>query len=118
MSSGSASTRDSTPRARRWAARPASSVPLVIAWLLARFAFSIDLPDIPWPDLPDLPSVPWPDIALPDWSLPDWSLPGWLQQVLDVLKFVFPVLLAFVIARGEIRRRRKQDELRQNDDQH
>lgn len=93
-------------------------VPLVIAWLLARFAFSIDLPDIPWPDLPDLPSVPWPDIALPDWSLPDWSLPGWLQQVLDVLKFVFPVLLAFVIARGEIRRRRKQDELRQNDDQH
>ena len=89
-------------------------VPLVVAWLLARFAFSIDLPDLPLPDLPDLPSIPWPDIPWPDISLPDWSLPGWVQEVLDLLKFLFPVVLAFVIARAEIRRRRKQDELREN----
>ncbi len=93
-------------------------VPLVVAWLLARFAFSIDLPDLPLPDLPDLPSIPWPDIpwpdiSLPDISLPGWSLPGWVQEVLDLLKFVFPVVLALVIARAEIRRRRKQDELRE-----
>jgi hypothetical protein len=92
-------------------------VPLVIAWLLARFAFSLDLPSLPLPDRPDLPSIPWPDIPWPDipWpdiSLPDWSMPGWVQQVLDLLKFVFPVVLAFAIARAEIRRRRKQDELR------
>jgi hypothetical protein len=40
-------------------------------------------------------------------------MPGWVQQVLDLLKFVFPVVLAFAIARAEIRRRRKQDELRE-----
>ena len=61
-------------------------VPLVVAWLLARFAFSIDLPDLPLPDLPDLPSIPWPDIpwpdiSLPDISLPGWSLPGWVQDL-------------------------------------
>jgi len=64
-------------------------VPLVIAWLLARFAFWIDLPGIP---LPDLPEIPWPH-----WSLPDWSLPGWVREVLDVLKFIFPVVLAFAL---------------------
>ena len=46
---------------------------------------------------------------------PDWSLPGWVREVRDVLKFVFPVVLAFVLARAEIRRRRTQDELRDKD---
>jgi len=35
--------------------------------------------------------------------------------VLDVLKFVLPVVIAFVVARAEIRRRRKQDEPRDDD---
>ena len=32
--------------------------------------------------------------------------------MLDHVKYVWPVLLAYVLARGEIKRRRKQDELR------
>jgi len=92
-------------------------VPLVIAWLLARFVFSVDLPHIPLPDLPSIPRPDLPDIPWPDWSLPDWSLPGSVRQVLDVLKFVFPVVLAFVLARAEIKRRRKQDELRRSSDE-
>ncbi len=87
-------------------------VPLLLFWLLARFAFSIDLPDLPLPDLPD---INLPDIPLPDVNWPDWSLPGWVREVRDVLKFVFPVVLAFVLARAEIRRRRTQDELRDKD---
>ncbi len=87
-------------------------VPLVLAWLLAGFAFSIDLPGIPLPDLPSIPLPDLPEIPWPDWSLPDWSLPGWVREVLDVLKLVFPVLPAFVLARAEVKRRRKQDELR------
>ena len=92
-------------------------VPLVIAWLLARFAFSIDLPGIPLPNLPSIPLPDLPQIPWPDWSLPDWSLPGWVREVLDVLTFVFPVVLAFVLARAEVKRRRKQDELRSSDDE-
>jgi len=38
-------------------------VPLLLVALLARFAFSFDLPGIPLPDLPD---IPFPDISLPD----------------------------------------------------
>lgn len=95
-------------------------VPLLLAALLARLAFSFDLPDIPWPDLPsipwpDLPDIPWPD--LPSIPLPDWSLPGWVREVLDVLRFLFPVLLAVAIARAEIRRHRKQNELRRRPDE-
>jgi hypothetical protein len=64
--------------------------PLLLAALLARFAFSIDLPDlpdlpdIPWPDLPDLPGIPWPD--LPDVDLP--AVPGWVREVADKAKYV------------------------------
>ena len=47
---------------------------------------------------------------LPD--LPDVSVPGWVEAVLDKVKYVWPVVLAFVLARAEINRRRKQDELR------
>lgn len=85
-------------------------VPLAVAALLARLAFSIDWPSIPFPDLPDLPDVPWPQIDLPDLPLPDWSLPGWIEQVLGYAKYVWPVVLAFVVARAEVRRRRRQHE--------
>ena len=97
-------------------------VPLVVLWLLARFAVPAipwpDLPSIPWPDLPsipwpDLPSIPWPDlpsIRWPDLGWPWFSLPDVPQWVRDAAKFVGPVVLAFFLARGEIRRRRKQDE--------
>jgi hypothetical protein len=92
-------------------------VPLVLFYLLAQLAFSLplpdlprpDLPDLPWPNLPNLPDIPWPD-------LPDWELPGWVRWTLDKAKYVGPVVLAIVLARGEIHRRRKQDELRRPED--
>lgn len=90
-------------------------VPILLAVLAARFALSLDLPrpNLPLPDLPsipapDLPTIPWPSIP---W--PDWSLPGWVGEVLDKAKYVWPVVLAFVLARAEIRRRKQQDERRQ-----
>ena len=96
-------------------------VPIVLATLLARLAFTIpwpdwDLPGIPWPDW-HLPSIPWPDwdlpgIPWPDWSWPDWTLPGWLSWVLAHARYGWPVLVAYGVARAEIRRRRRQDELR------
>ncbi|UMG94557.1 hypothetical protein [Nocardioides sp. TF02-7] len=94
----------------------AVAVPILLAALLARLAFSIDLPDLPWPDLPripwpDLPAVPWPDLPSVPW--PDWSVPGWVREVLSYLKYVWPVVLAFVVARGEIRRRRREAERRE-----
>lgn len=84
-------------------------VPIVLTLLLARLALSLPIslptPDLPSPPLPDLPSLPLPD-------LPDWSVPGWVDRVLDVAHYVWPVALAFVLARAEIRRRRQQDEKR------
>ncbi len=87
-------------------------VPIVVALLLARFAFSFDwpdwnLPDLPSPNLPDLPSP-----NLPSIPFPDVSLPGWLRWILEHAKFVVPILIAFGLAQAEIKRRRKQDELR------
>lgn len=92
-------------------------VPILVTLLLARLAFSIswpwpdwDLPRIPLPDLPDLPDIPWPSIPWPD--LPDLSLPGWVREALDKAKYVWPIVLAYVLAKSEINRRRKQDALR------
>jgi len=87
-------------------------LPIVLASLLARFVFSlpISLPSIPSPDLPSLPRPDLPSLPLPE--LPSWSAPGWVEQVLDVAHYVWPVVLAFVLARAEIRRRRRQDEKR------
>lgn len=84
-------------------------VPLLLVALLARFAFSLDLPSIPLPD------IPLPDISLPDVPWPDWSAPGWVHEVLDLLQFVLPVVIAFVIARAEIRRHRTQEEVPDDD---
>lgn len=87
-------------------------VPILLVALLARFAVNIPWPDINIP-FPDLPSIPWPnlpDIPWPDISLPDVSLPGWLSWILDNIHFVWPVVLAYVLARREIKRRRAQAE--------
>ncbi|HWM74367.1 MAG TPA: hypothetical protein VNQ53_11535 [Nocardioides sp.] len=87
-------------------------VPIVITLLLARLAFSFDwpdlnLPDLPSPNLPDLPSPNLPDIPFPDVTLPDW-----LRWILENAKYVVPILIAFGLAQAEVKRRRKQDELR------
>ncbi|GAB2866088.1 hypothetical protein [Nocardioides pacificus] len=96
-------------------------VPLVLGLLAVRFAVSLPWPSIPWPDIPlpsipwpsiPWPEIPWPEIPWPDWSLPSWQLPGWLRWILDHAKYVWPVVLAAVLARGEVNRRRKQDALR------
>ena len=90
-------------------------VPLLVGLLAVRLAVNLPLPSIPWPDLPDLPKlprIPWPDLPWPDWHLPDWRLPGWLRWVLDKAKYLGPVVLAYVVARAEIRRRRQQDDRR------
>lgn len=91
-------------------------VPILLLALLARFAFSFDLPSIPWPDLPDLPNLPVPDLPAIPWpnlpDLPDWSLPGWVRWILEHAKYVVPIAIAFGLAQAEIKRRRKQDELR------
>jgi hypothetical protein len=100
---------------RRYAAQHTAAgvakvvLPLLFLFLAARFTFSLPLPDVNVPDLPlpDLPSIPWPDV---NW--PDLSLPGWVREVLDKAKYVVPVIIAFVLARAEIRRRHAQDELR------
>ena len=86
----------------------------VIAWILSRISLpDIDLPmpnlpDLPDLPLPDLPSIPWPSIPWPD--LPDVHVPGWLAWIGSHFKYVWPVILAFVVAQGEIKRRRKHAE--------
>lgn len=105
---------------RRYAARHVAAgvakvvVPILIAFLVARFAVRIPWPDWDLPDL-DLPSIPWPNLPdlVPDVDLPDWSLPGWLLWLLDKVKFVLPVLIGVALARNEMARRRKQDELKE-----
>lgn len=87
-------------------------VPIVVTLLLARIALphlSLDLPS------PDLPSLPVPSLPLPD--LPDVTLPEPVRWVLEHAKYVWPVVLAFVLARAEINRRRRQDERRGEEDQ-
>lgn len=87
-------------------------VPIVIGLLLARLALRIDLPGINLPDIPgpNLPDIPWPDLPSP--NLPEISVPDWLWWILDKAKYVVPVLIAVGLAQAEIKRRRRQDELR------
>lgn len=92
-------------------------VPLLLGLLVVRFAVDIDWPDLPFPDLPDLPEIPWPDLpSLPLPDLPDLRLPDWLRWLLDKVKYVWPIVLAYVLARAEIRRRQAQDEQRRDAD--
>ncbi|MFE4001053.1 hypothetical protein ACFX43_19935 [Nocardioides sp. YIM B13467] len=87
---------------------------MVVAWILARVSLpDIDLPlpnlpDLPDLPLPDLPSIPWPSIPWPD--LPNIQVPEWVKWVANHVKYVWPVVLAFVLAQGEIKRRRKHAE--------
>lgn len=103
---------------RLWAARHVLGgigkvvVPIVLTWLLARFAFSLPLPDINLPRIP-FPDINVPDLPLPDIDLPDLTLPEWVKTVLNNAKYVVPILIGIALARAEIVRRRKQDELRE-----
>lgn len=88
-------------------------VPLLLGLVAIRFAVSVPWPDVPLPDLPDLPDVPWPDLPSIPWpDLPDVRVPDRVRWLLDKVKYVWPIALAYVLARAEITRRRKQDELR------
>lgn len=89
-------------------------LPLLALWLLARISW----PAIPWPDW-DLPSIPWPDWDLPSIPWPDWDLPelpAWVRELLDKAQYVVPVVVAFALARAEVRRRRAQDERKRTAD--
>lgn len=86
-------------------------VPVLLVWLLSMVPWPSldvpwpDLPSIPWPDI-SLPSIPWPDVDLPSIPWPDVDvphLPAWTEPV---RKLLVPVLIAFFVARGEVRRRR------------
>lgn len=80
-----------------------------IARQLLELLPDVDLPDVDLPRvLPeiDLPEIPWPSIDLPD--LPD--VPEWVGAISP---FVIPVVIAAVIARGELKRRRAHVERRQ-----
>jgi len=87
---------------------------MIVAWIVARISLpDIDLPlpnlpNLPDLPLPDLPSIPWPSIPWPD--LPNVQVPEWVKWVANHLKYVWPVVLAFVLAQGEIKRRRKHAE--------
>ncbi len=89
------------------------AVPILLVWLLTLIPWP-DL-DIPWPDYdvpsiprPDLPSIPWPDINLPSIPRPDLpDLPGWVDTA---RKLLVPIVIAFFIARGEVKRRRRAEE--------
>jgi hypothetical protein len=88
-------------------------LPVLLGLLVVRFAVNLPWPswNIPWPDI-DLPRIPWPEVPWPDLDLPDWEVPAWVRWVADKVKYVWPVVLAFVLARAEVNRRRKQDELK------
>lgn len=105
-------------------------IPLVLGSYVVRFALNLPwpdwlhLPDIPWPDIslpriawPDIPwpDIPWPDITLPAIPWPEWSLPPWVEWLLDNAKYLWPIVLALVMARAEVRRRRKAAEASRGD---
>lgn len=98
---------------QRVALRTAAVIaPVVLAWLFARVAIpqipwpQITLPSIPWPDIP-WPDIPWPQIPWPDYSLPE--IPEWLRRLLRLAGYVWPIVLAALLARSEVTRRRRQD---------
>lgn len=94
-------------------------VPILVGLLVVRFAVDIDWPDLPLPDIPrpNLPDIPWPDLpSIQGPDLPDVRVPDWVRWVLDKAKYVWPIALAYVLARAEIRRRREQDRRRSDAD--
>jgi hypothetical protein len=80
-------------------------VPILLTFVVVHLAVNLPWPHIPFPDLP---SVPWPDVPTPD--LPDLpDVPEWVWSVLSKAKYVWPVVVAYVIARAEIKRRRDRE---------
>ena len=55
--------------------------------------------------MPDLPRIPLPSLPLPDVTVPDW-----VRTVLESKKYWMPILVAVLVARAEVRRRRRRDE--------
>lgn len=88
-------------------------LPVLATLLLARLTLPHLSLDLPTPDLPSLPLPDLPSLPLPD--LPDVTLPEQVRWVLENSKYAWPVVLAFVLARAEITRRRRQDERRDDD---
>ncbi len=105
---------------------------LGVSAILAAF-FGLLLPRLDLPSV-DLPSVNLPSINHPDWlryldpgywlsrlglSRPNVSVPGWIETVLECKQFWLPLVIAVVIALGEIGRRRMRDAEReaQRDDE-
>ncbi len=74
-----------------------------VTWLLA----TVLLPAVPLPQV-RLPSLPWPDVPLP--TLPGWQVPWWVRRAAGVAAYLLPVALAAVLARAELRRRRRTDD--------
>jgi hypothetical protein len=96
---------------RRYAvlATAVGAVQVVLPLLLGLLAVRL-VADLPWPEV-DLPVLPLPDLpALPSVDLP--PPPGWVRRVAGVLQYTWPVLLAAALAAVELRRRRRQDELK------
>lgn len=82
----------------------------------------IDLSWIPRPDLPDIDPPDWLRYVDPFWwigrllrRLPDLSAPGWVDTLLDNRKFWLPVLIAALVALGELEKRRRRDSQRADD---
>lgn len=98
-----------TEHPRRYqAVTVATAIGKVIAPILLVLLFGSLVFAIPWPDW-NLPSIPLPSIPWPSIPWPDWHLPGWAEVIVDNARYVIPVLVAWALASGEIRRRRRQD---------
>lgn len=93
-------------------------VPVLLGLLVVRFAINLPWPhwNIPWPDieLPRIswPDIPWPEIPWPDVDAPNWQVPEWVRWVAKTMGYGWPVLLALVLAKLEVDRRREQDALK------
>jgi hypothetical protein len=93
-------------------------VPLLLGLLAVRLAIAVPVPhwNVPWPHV-QLPRVPWPDVSWPEIPWPDveppaWQVPDWLRWVARTMRYGWPVLLALVLAKLEVDRRREQDALK------
>ncbi len=93
-------------------------VTAVVGQLLPR----IDLSWVPRPDLPDIRPPGWLRHLDPfSWigrlglSWPDVTTPAWIDAVLEHSKYWIPLVVAIVIALGELDRRRKRDAQRDDD---
>jgi hypothetical protein len=60
-----------------------------------------------------LPDLPLPNLDVPELPRPDLSVPGWLAAILGTAEFWGPILAGFLVALGELERRRKRDKARE-----